>query len=118
MELSVGGQTYRVRASADESELHRLAHVVDARLREIAGPDRALSSNQLVLVALTLAHELEEERARRASLEQTWREKLEGILERIDTALDDSDATLSADDVDGGADGVDASREPEEARPR
>src|SRR5687768_5480560 len=33
VELRVGGQTYRVVASAEEAELRRLADMVDARLR-------------------------------------------------------------------------------------
>lgn len=115
VELSVGGQTYRVRATAEEGELQRLANVVDARLREIAGPDRALSSNQLVLVALTLAHELEEERTRRAALERTWQEKLEAILARIDTALDDATEVEHVPD-DAGA--PRRASEPDPARPR
>jgi hypothetical protein len=38
VELKVGGQTYRVVASAEEAELKRLADLVDARLRSMSAP--------------------------------------------------------------------------------
>lgn len=88
VELRVGGQTYRVVASAEESEVRRLAEVVEARLREIAGPGRSVAPQTLLLAAISLAHELEEERARRVAVEQRSREMLRSVLERIDAALE------------------------------
>ena len=90
VELRVGGQTYKVRATANEDELHRLADLVDNKLREISGPDRAMAPNQLVLVAISLAHELEAERDRRRELERSWRAKLKSVLKRIDDALEEA----------------------------
>jgi cell division protein ZapA len=88
VELRVGGQTYRVVASADEQELRRLAGIVDTRLRELTTPGRQISPQALLLVALALAHDLEEERERRVTVERRWREKLTVMLQRIDAALD------------------------------
>jgi cell division protein ZapA len=88
VELRVGGQTYRVVASANEQELRRLADIVDGKLRELTAPGRQISPQSLLLVALALAHDLEEERARRVSVERRWREKLTLMLQRIDAALD------------------------------
>src|SRR6267154_921484 len=56
VELRVGGQTYRVVATAEEADLHRLADVVDDRLRKLTAPGRALSPQSLLLAALALAH--------------------------------------------------------------
>ncbi|MCC6902316.1 MAG: cell division protein ZapA [Polyangiaceae bacterium] len=88
VELRVGGQTYRVVASAGEDELKRLAELVDGRLRELAGAGRAVSPQSLLLAAISLAHDLEEERARRVAAEATSREMLRSVLNRIDAALD------------------------------
>lgn len=90
VELRVGGQTYRVVASAPEDELMRLAAIVDGRLRDITGPNRAVAPQTLLLAAIALAHELEEERAKRVSVEQRSREMLRSVLERIDAALEAS----------------------------
>jgi cell division protein ZapA len=76
-------------ASAGEDELHRLAGVVDARLSELTGQGRAVAPQALLLAALSLAHDLEVERAARASLELRSREMLRTVLERIDAALEE-----------------------------
>ncbi len=87
VELSVGGQTYRVVASAEESELHRLADVVDSKLRELVAPGRHAAPQTILLAALALAHELEDERRRHLEVERRTREKLTSLLGRIDTVL-------------------------------
>jgi cell division protein ZapA (FtsZ GTPase activity inhibitor) len=58
VELRVGGQTYRVVASAGEEELRRLATIVDARLRAVSPPGRPVSPHALLLAAMSLAHDL------------------------------------------------------------
>ena len=87
VELRVGGQTYRVVASSDEDELRRLAEIVDARLRSLTGTGRQVSPQTLLLAALSLAHDLEEERARRMKLETRSREMLGSLITRIDAAI-------------------------------
>ncbi len=89
VELRVGGQNYRVLASADEADLKRLADVVDARLRSLSAPGRQPSPQALVLAAIALAHDLEEERAARLRSEQRAKEMLRALLERVDAALND-----------------------------
>jgi cell division protein ZapA len=88
VELKVGGQTYRVVASAAEDDLRRLAEVVDARLREHTAPGRGMSPQTLLLAAISLAHDLELERARSQELEERSREMLRTLLARIDAALE------------------------------
>lgn len=87
VELRVGGQVYRVVASAGEEELRRLAAVVDARLRQVTPAGRQISPHSLLLAALSLAHDLEEERSRTAKLAARSREMLGSILTRIDAAI-------------------------------
>lgn len=96
VELRVGGQTYRVVASADERELARLAEVVDNKLRQLTPPGRTPSPQSILLAALALAHELEEERSRRRELERRSRETLGRMLARIDEVLAEGETTPSA----------------------
>jgi cell division protein ZapA len=98
VELRVGGQVYRVVASASEDELRRLAAVVDARLRQVTPPGRQLSPQSLLLAALSLAHDLEEERSRTARLATRSREMLGSIMTRIDAAIGTSAPQAEATD--------------------
>ena len=91
VDLHVGGKTYRVVASADECELHRLAREVDDRLRDHVTPGRPFATQSLLLVAMSLAHDLEEERARRERVEARSRDQLRSVLARIDAALETAD---------------------------
>jgi cell division protein ZapA len=95
VELRVGGQTYRVIATAEEADLHRLADVVDDRLRKLTAPGRAVSPQSLLLAALSLAHDLEDERNRRVRSEARAREMLSGLLARVDAALEADSAEPS-----------------------
>jgi cell division protein ZapA len=87
VELNVGGKSYRVVASEDEATLRRLAAAVDERLHALVGPSRTVPAQALVLVALALAHELEQERALRCRHQQRSRTALSRVLGRIDAAL-------------------------------
>jgi cell division protein ZapA len=87
VEVRVGGQTYRVVASASDDDLQHLARVVDGKLREIS-TSTAFHPQSMLLVAMTLAHELEQERARRRETETRSREMLRTLLARIDGALE------------------------------
>jgi cell division protein ZapA len=101
VELRVGGQTYRVLASAEEEELRRLADLVDARLRELVTPGRQIHPQALLLAAIALAHDLEEERERRLRAEQRSREMLSTLLARIDGILESEDVSAHRDtDID------------------
>jgi cell division protein ZapA len=91
VDLKVGGQTYRVVASAEETELKRLADLVDARLRSMSAPGRPISPQSLLLAAISLAHDLEEEKRKRVQLEARSKEMLRSVLSRIDAALEAND---------------------------
>ena len=97
VELKVGGQTYRVVASAEESELKRLADLVDARLRNMTAPGRPISPQSMLLAAISLAHDLEEEKRKRAQIEARSKEMLRGVLARIDAAIEASDEKVEGD---------------------
>jgi cell division protein ZapA len=89
--LQIGGQNYKVVSTAPDSELHRLAATVNAKMSELTPRGRAISPQTMLLAAMALAHELEEERARREALERRTRDLLRRVLVRIDDALEAED---------------------------
>jgi len=100
IQLKVAGQTYKVVSTADEDELRQLASLVDDRVGQLVPKGRAVPANAILLAAIALAHDLEEERARRLALERRTRDVLRRVLLRIDHALDMDvveEATAEAD---------------------
>jgi cell division protein ZapA len=91
VEVNVGGQLYRLVASTGEQTLQRYAGVVNERLRELTGSERSAHPQAMLLVAMALAHDLEEERARSAALREQAESMLRGLLERVNAALDGVD---------------------------
>ena len=91
VEVNVGGQLYRLVASSGEQSLQRYAGVVNERLRELTGSDRPSHPQAMLLVAMALAHDLEEERARSAALRAEAEGMLRGLLDRVNAALDGVD---------------------------
>lgn len=94
VQLKVAGQTYRVVTSAAEEELQRLATVVERALSEVTPPGRQPSPQSLVLAAITLAHELEQERARCERLKRDHRAFVVRTLDKIDEVLGDTSRTV------------------------
>jgi cell division protein ZapA len=91
VEVNVGGQLYRLVGSSGEQGLQRYAGVVNDRLRELTGTDRTSHPQAMLLVAMALAHDLEEERARRLSELSAAEERLRQLLLRVNDALDGVD---------------------------
>lgn len=86
--LRIAGQSYKVVSSASEEELQRLADAVTAKVEALTPHGRPAAPQAVVLAAIALAHELEEERARRLTVERRAKEMLRRVLGRIDDALD------------------------------
>jgi cell division protein ZapA len=91
VEVTVGGQLYRLVASAGEQTLQRCAGLVNDRLRELTGSERGHQPQALLLVAMALAHDLEEERARRVQAVSAAEEMLRRLLGNVNAALDGVD---------------------------
>lgn len=87
VQLRVGGQTYRVNTTATEDELARLTAMVEQKLSVVAPGGRMVNPQALLLAALALAHDLEEERARFASHKTETRAAFGRMLERVESAL-------------------------------
>lgn len=88
VQLRVGGQTYRVVSSASDDELRRLAAVVDEKLALVSPPGRAITPQAMLLAAMALAHDLEQERARAEQISARARGAFGRILQRVDAALE------------------------------
>lgn len=86
--IRVAGQSYKVVSSASEEQLEHLANVVSSKIEELTPDGRQPAPQALVLAAIALAHELEEERARRIALERKAKDLLRRALGRIDDAID------------------------------
>ncbi|MCC6551504.1 MAG: cell division protein ZapA [Polyangiaceae bacterium] len=87
VQLRVGGQTYRVLTSASDEELQRLAAAVDQKLAAVVPSGRTITPQAMLLAAMALAHDLEEERARSAAVTGRAREAFGRMLARVDAAL-------------------------------
>lgn len=87
VQLRVAGQTHRVVTTANDADLKRFVAIIEGKLSEVNPRGRALPPQALLLAALALVHDLEEERARSHRLETRAREALGRLVERIDAAL-------------------------------
>ncbi|CAN5118631.1 hypothetical protein BH09MYX1_BH09MYX1_54270 [soil metagenome] len=88
VQLKVGGQIHKVVSSANEEDLRRLAAVVEGRIHELTPKGKGVAPNAILLAAIALANDLEEERAKRVQLERKMRDLLRRVLLRVDDALD------------------------------
>jgi cell division protein ZapA len=86
--LTVGQRDYKVVSSAGEDELTRLAAAVTSKLAEVVPAGRPEPPQALLLAAMALAHDLEEERARTRTLERKGRDVLRRVLVRLDSVLE------------------------------
>lgn len=91
VEVKVGGQLYRLVASSGEQSVQRYAGVVNERLRELTGAERPAHPQAMLLVAMALAHDLEEERALRNAAREHSEAMLRSLLQRVNAALDGED---------------------------
>jgi cell division protein ZapA len=91
VQVRVGGQTYRVVTTASDEELKLLAAIVDEKIAAVVPPGRAVTPQAMLLAAMALAHDLEEERARSASITHKARNVYGRMLERVDAALGEVD---------------------------
>ncbi len=110
VDLRVGGQTYRVVSSASAGELERFAAKVDEKLSSLVPPGRPLGPNSLLLAALALAHDAEEQRERADQIALLARSTVERLLGQVDDALAITEGALGqsadGDPSDAGLNGA------------
>jgi cell division protein ZapA (FtsZ GTPase activity inhibitor) len=91
VELTVAGDTYRVISTADEPELRRLAAMVEEKLAGHWQPGRPVTTRAMVLAALSLAHDVHEQRERANRIAERAREGVRSVLGRVDEALKETE---------------------------
>lgn len=86
----MAGETCRVVTTADEEELQRFAAMVEEKLAEVVQPGRPVTTKAMLLAAVALAHDADEQRARADAIAERARDGLSGLLHRVDDALERS----------------------------
>lgn len=99
--VSVAGHAYRLVTSLDAAALQRHAKDVERRLGKLA-PGQQIHPQALLLVALSLAHELEAARAEMEALKERTSARILDMVHRVDDALDHLDE--EAEPLDGSLD--------------
>lgn len=87
VQLRIGGNSYRVVTSATDDQLQRLVAVVEGKLAMVSPPGKPVTPQAMLLAAIALANDLEEERARSAELTSRARGVFGKLLNRVDSAL-------------------------------
>jgi cell division protein ZapA (FtsZ GTPase activity inhibitor) len=120
VELNVAGMTCRVVTSATDQELDQLTGMVEERLAALLKPGRPVTTQAVLLVAISLAHEASEEKARARAIAERARTTLSGLLARVDGVLATSDDLALERDGDLTTEGRGAPRKRfrEEPKPR
>ncbi len=86
VQVSVSGHEYRLVTTLDQPTMDKLAADVELRLQRLA-PGQQLHPQALLLVALSLAQELEQAKRQHEELTARSRQMLESLLSRVDGAL-------------------------------
>lgn len=73
--------------SASDDELQRLAAVVDQKLATVVPAGRSVTPQAMLLAAIALAHDLEQERTRASAIAGRARDAFGRILQRVDAVL-------------------------------
>lgn len=94
VELNVAGQKCRVVTTADEAELALLASMVEDKLASVLKRGRPVTTQAMLLAAVALANEVQEERARADAIASKAKGALRGLLQRVDEALASDEATV------------------------
>lgn len=91
VDLKVAGMTCRVMTSADEAELANLSAMVEERIAGILKPGRPVTKQAILLAAISLAHDVSEEREKSRAIAERARSTLSRLLEKVDGVLATSD---------------------------
>lgn len=104
-QLKIAGQTYRVVTSANGDDLLRLAGRVEEALRSVTPNGRQPSEQAMVLAAITLAHELEQERSAREQAQARYEASLRGMLAKVEALLGAATPTQHEEPMASAGDG-------------
>ena len=85
VQVEIFGQTYSLRADADESHVRKVADLVDLKMREVANGSHSVSTLQIaVLAAMDLASDMLQQRNGDDLLREQVERRSGAMLARID----------------------------------
>ena len=85
VQVEIFGQTYSLRADADELHVRKVADLVDLKMREVANGSRSVSTLQIaVLAAMDLASDLLQQNGADEDLREQVEARSGALLARID----------------------------------
>lgn len=85
VQVEIFGQTYSLRADADEAHVRKVADLVDLKMREVANGSHSVSTLQIaVLAAMDLASDMLQQRNGDARLREQVEQRSRAMLERIE----------------------------------
>jgi len=86
VQLSVAGRQYKIVTTASDADLARLVRRVEKRLKDVAGA-RGGSPDAILLTAMALAHDVEQEAARADRVLEKAKRAATELLQRVDAVL-------------------------------
>jgi len=87
VELTVAGTKCRVVTTANSEELDDLARMVEEKLVGVVKPGRPVSAQSMLLAAIALANDVQEQRARAERIASSAKQSLTALRARVDGVL-------------------------------
>jgi cell division protein ZapA len=85
VQVEIFGQTYSLRADADEAHVRKVADLVDLKMREVANGSHAVSTLQIaVLAAMDLASDMLQQRNGEVGLLEQVEHRTGALLARVE----------------------------------
>ena len=85
VQVEIFGQTYSLRADADEAHVRKVADLVDLKMREVANGSHAVSTLQIaVLAAMDLASDMLQQQNGEVHLHEQVERRTGALLARIE----------------------------------
>lgn len=86
--VRIFGEDYPITGVSDPAYISRIADIVDSRMREAAKVSRSQARDKVaILAAMSLASELAETSETLDAGESTQQERIQALLDKIETAL-------------------------------
>ena len=99
--LTIAGRQYKVVTTAGDRELRRLVARVEEKVKLVGG-SRGATPDAILLAAIALAHDVEQEAARADRILARATETASELLRRVDRVFGDDDETVLPEDDESG----------------
>lgn len=86
--VNIFGEEYPITGVSDPAHISKIADLIDSRMREASEGSQVSGRDKIaILAALSIASELDETRQRESFLTDDLDQTLDGLIERIDSAV-------------------------------